>query len=125
MHRLDDLRLDKARGKAPRDRPANILARHFLESVTTEGDSNPGDFHVAGRIRPEHSFPNQLVIGASDDLGIGQQFLGIGAIFRHPGPWFEGARRDVSAQLAGDLLVDGYGRIVLNVYHDEVDRTAS
>jgi hypothetical protein len=125
MHRLDDLRLDKARSQSPRDRPAKLLARHLLESLTADADRIPGDFHVAGRIRPQHSFSYQLIIGASDDLRIGQQFLGIGAIFRHPGSWFEGTRRDVGAQLAGDLLVDWYGRIVLNVYHDEVDRTGS
>jgi len=125
MHRLDDLRLNKARSQSPCDRPANLLARHLLESMPADADRIPGDFHVAGRIRPEHSFPFQLVIGASDDLRIGQQFLGIGAIFRHPGSWFEGARRDVGAHLAGDLLVDGYWRIVVNVYHDELDGTGS
>jgi hypothetical protein len=125
MHRLDDLRLDKACGQSPGDLPANLLTRHLLKSMTADPDRIPSDFHVSGRIRPEHSIPFQLVIGPSDDLRIGQQFLGKGAIFRQPGSWFEGARRDVGAHLAGDLLVDWYGRIVLNVYHDELDGIGS
>jgi hypothetical protein len=102
---------------------AKALAGGVLLLDTAYDGRVPRDFHP-GRVGREDAFPLQVGVGLGNHLGIGQQLLGEGAVFRQPGPGFESAGGDMGNDLPDDLVMNGHRGIVLNINHHEIEATA-
>lgn len=124
VHGLADIGFGQARPQAAAHRLADALAGRVLLPDPADHGGVRGDFHAARGVFAEHPIPLQVGVGAGHHLGIGQQPLGKGQILRQGRPGFEGPRRDLGNDLAGDLLMDRYGGVGLDIDHGSFEGIA-
>lgn len=115
-----DVRIGKARGQALANGVAQTLPGQLVDPAAANHVRAGDDFHAAGGMFLEDSFPFQIGVGPRHDLRIRQQLLGQLAIVRQPRPCRQIARGHVRHDLDRDLIMNRRRGIVLDVEHNSM-----
>ena len=114
---LSDLGIAQSAGNAQRDGSLQMVRGDVAHPFPANRRCSGAHDHAAGGVLLQDVFRFEVGVRACDDLWIGQEFLRERAMLRQDSPRFESPGCDICADLAGDLFVNRYRRIVLNVEH--------